>query len=258
MHAITTPDFCGEVHIQNTFMRRCSSDYWTFFTIAERYLCFIKIVFPLLSDHSLIDTFHHIDTSVLFNNTYKFEASLVTLFSYYALSYFLLFKYNAPKDGRATLWRVLKTYFWHSIHFISSLQEKRINAHVVLQVGRKYEVMTVIRGTPCATHELLWHPPPLSKVVMVETYSKCCWALVLFLFQDRRRCLRSLAKELPHHACWPVLGPQREFWGISKIEPFADGLSKTCNYSFGDGLQLVWGELDISHSRQELGIRHSR
>lgn len=44
-----------------------------------------------------------------------------------------------------------------------------------------------------------------------------------------------------------------------RVKPFADGLNKTWrNYSFGHGLQMVWGELDFSPLRQERGIRHSR
>jgi len=41
------------------------------------------------------------------------------------------------------------------------LKERRINSCIVLQIGRKWGV---IRGVPCATPELLWCTPPLSKV----------------------------------------------------------------------------------------------
>lgn len=81
-------------------------------------------------------------------------------------------KYNALKDGRATLQRVLKLDFWLNIHFISSFRQMRINLHVALQRGRKWEVMTVIRDAPCAPPELLQHTPPLSEVIMVEAHGK--------------------------------------------------------------------------------------
>lgn len=66
----------------------------------------------------------------------------------------------------------IETGFLAQHPLYSSLQEMRVNPHLVLQMGGKWEVTTVTRGAPCATPELLWLTPPLSKVVTVEARSK--------------------------------------------------------------------------------------